>query len=293
MTSGPLTANAARLAGAEAAERRGQLLLTMPGLLLVLVLLVVPLVWLIVLSAFGADGELSLENYARLGTPLYVHVLVTTLKISLLTTALVALLSYPVAYLLSQLPARLATLGLFCVILPFWTSVLVRTYAWLVLLQRNGLVNSGLESIGAIDQPLGLVHNEIGTIVGMVHVMMPYMIMPLYAAMRSIDQLHMDAAATCGASPSRAFFDVFLPQTRSALFAGVVLVFVLCLGFYLTPALLGGGNVTMVSMQIESNVREYGNWGAASALGAIIIAVTVVTLGVLRRALRIDPQVVK
>jgi ABC-type spermidine/putrescine transport system permease subunit I len=288
LVTAPEPKNAARLARADRAEAVQLGLLTAPGLLLVVLLLVAPLAWLGVLSFIGDGGGFSFENYERLTTPLYVKVVLSTLQISAVTTVVTALLGYPVAYLLSQAPKRVAALCLVMVILPFWTSVLVRTYAWIVLLQRNGLINETLIALGLTDAPLNLTHNALGTVIGMVHIMLPFMIMPLYSTMSGIDGAYLKAASTCGASPARAFRDVFFPMTREALFSGVILVFVLCLGFYLTPALLGGGKVPMVSMQIESNVREYGNWGAASALGVLVIVLTVMVLGVLRKTLRID-----
>jgi ABC-type spermidine/putrescine transport system permease subunit I len=164
----------------------------------------------------------------------------------------------------------------------------VRTYSWLVLLQRRGLINSWLVGMGVISEPIPLVNNFFGTVVGMLHVLLPFMILPLYSSMKSIDPTYVKAASSCGASPLRAFWDMFFPLSRPGLFAGTVLVFILCLGFYLTPALLGGGRVSMWSMQIANNVSTYSNWGAASSLGVLLLVVTLVILAVLNRVFRVD-----
>jgi ABC-type spermidine/putrescine transport system permease subunit I len=139
-----------------------------------------------------------------------------------------------------------------------------------------------------ISTPLPLVHNMLGTVIGMVHVMLPFLILPLYASMRSIDPVYMRAAANCGATPSQAFRQVFLPMSLPGLAAGVALVFVLCLGFFVTPALLGGGRVAMWAMQIANNISVYGNWGAASALGVVLLVVTAIILYAFKRLFRVD-----
>ena len=174
------------------------------------------------------------------------------------------------------------------VILPFWTSLLVRTYAWLVLLQRQGLINTWMIDLGIIDEPMRLVHNFTGTVIGMVHILLPFLVLPLFAAMKSIDRDYLKAAANLGASPTRAFWQVFFPLSLPGLFAGVVLVFVLCLGFYVTPALLGGGKTIMWAMRIETSVNLYANWGAASALGVVLLIVTLGLLYILNKAFRLD-----
>jgi putative spermidine/putrescine transport system permease protein len=273
---------------AERREAIGLAVLAAPGLVIVVLLLIVPVGWLFVLSFIGKSGSFSFENYTRMTESVYVITFVTTFQIAAIVTVGTILLGYPVAYLLSQLSPRTAAICMVFVILPFWTSVLVRTYAWLVLLQRRGLINTWLVSLGVISEPIPLVNNFFGTVIGMLHVLLPFMILPLYASMKAIDPAHLKAAANCGASPLRAFWDVFFPLSRPGLFAGTVLVFVLCLGFYLTPALLGGGRVSMWSMQIGTNVSTYSNWGAASALGVLLLLVTIVILALLNRVFRVE-----
>jgi putative spermidine/putrescine transport system permease protein/spermidine/putrescine transport system permease protein len=250
-----------------------------PALVLIGIILFIPVGWLFWLSFFDSAGQLTWENYARMGeSRAYIKTFRTTIEISIIVTAVSVLLGYPLAYLLSQLPRRAAGICMIFVILPFWTSLLVRTYAWLVLLQRRGVINTWLVDMGIIDEPLRLVHNFTGTVIGMLHILLPFLILPLYAAMKSIDRDYLKAAANLGASPVRAFWQVFFPLSLPGLFAGVVLVFVLCLGFYVTPALLGGGKVQMWAMRIESSVNLYANWGAASALGVVLLVVTLILL---------------
>ena len=281
-----LNATALRRQGAR--ERRALAFLTLPGALLIFVVLILPIGWLFWLSFFGPSGEATLDNYARMLRPVYVRTFISTFQVAGLVTLVCVLLGYPVAYLLSQLPDRVAGILMIFVILPFWTSVLVRTYAWLVLLQRTGLINTWLTDAGIITEPLPLVHNLLGTVIGMVHVMLPFLILPLYASMKAIDPVYMRAAANCGASPSQAFRQVFLPMSLPGLAAGVGLVFVLCLGFFVTPALLGGGRVAMWAMQIANNISVYGNWGAASALGVVLLVVTAIILFVFKRLFKVE-----
>ncbi|MFX0540878.1 ABC transporter permease [Roseovarius sp. S4756] len=259
------------------AEQRRLLSLSLPAFILVGSLVLVPIGWLFWLSIYGTDG-FTLENYTRLMHPSYKITLITTFELAFLVTGLCILLGYPVAYLASQLGPRMSSIVLLCVLFPFWTSLLVRTYAWLVLLQRKGLINTWLMDMGLIEAPLKLVHNFTGTTIGMVHIMLPFFVLPLYASMKTVDLDLMKAAANLGASPIKAFWQIYVPLTLTGLGAGVILVFVLSLGFYVTPALLGGGRVMMWAMQIERSMAVYADWGAASALGVVLL---VMTLGIL------------
>ncbi|RKF16949.1 ABC transporter permease [Roseovarius spongiae] len=259
------------------AEQRNLMALSLPAFILVGSLVLLPMGWLFWMSIYGADG-FTAENYTRLLHPSYKKTLITTFELAFLVTGLCILLGYPLAYLASQLKPRMASLVLLCVLFPFWTSLLVRTYAWLVLLQRRGLINNWLMEWGLIDTPLKLVHNFTGTTIGMVHIMLPFFVLPLYASMKTVDYDLMKAASNLGASPVRAFWQIYVPLTLSGLGAGVILVFVLSLGFYVTPALLGGGRVMMWAMQIERSMAVYADWGAASALGVVLL---VMTLGIL------------
>lgn len=281
--------HAAGLRRDERLERWKLFGLASPAILLVLVILVVPVGWLFYVSFVGADGNFSLENYERMvSRKSYLRIFVTTFQVSILTTALCIVIGYPLAYFISQLPTRWANLCLVTVLLPFWTSLLVRTYAWLVLLQKQGLVNQWAISLGLWDEPLKFVHNMTGTLIGMVHIMLPFLILPVYSAMRAIDKDYLKAASNLGASPHRAFWTVFFPLSTPGLFAGSLMVFVLCLGFFVTPAVLGGGRVIMVSMKIVSNIELFVNWGAASSLGVVLLVLTVIILWIASRFTRLE-----
>jgi putative spermidine/putrescine transport system permease protein/spermidine/putrescine transport system permease protein len=270
-------------------ERLALFSLSGPAVLLVTLTMLLPVGWLFWLSFLNDAGGFSLEHYRRIWEqPSYGRAFRLTFEISFITTAICILLGYPLAYVLSQLPRRAANLCMIAVMLPFWTSLLVRTYAWLVLLQRQGVINSWGIKLGLWDAPLALVHNLTGTLIGMVHIMLPFLVLPVYASMRAIDKDYLKAAANLGASPARAFWLVFLPLSLPGLLAGALMVFILCLGFYVTPAVLGGGKITMVANRIATDIELFFNWGAASALGVVLFVLTGMILFAASRLIRLD-----
>jgi putative spermidine/putrescine transport system permease protein/spermidine/putrescine transport system permease protein len=272
-----------------AKERRVLLGLTSPAVLCVLTIMVIPVAWLFYLSFIGSDGNFSLEHYQRmLDSKSYARIFFTTFKVSLLTTVICVFIGYPLAYFLSQLPTRVANICMLSVLLPFWTSLLVRTYSWLVLLQRKGIINQVGMDMGFWDEPLKLVHNLSGTLIGMVHIMLPFLILPLYASMKSIPQDYMKASSNLGATPTQSFWQVFFPLSMPGLMAGSLIVFILSLGFFVTPAILGGGKVIMVAMQITSNIELFFDWGAASALGVVLLVMTFAVLFIASKLMRLD-----
>ncbi len=263
--------------------------LATPAFLAVVAIILIPVGWLFYLSFVGSDGQWSLENYRKMiEYKSYARVFMTTFQVSFLTTLLCILIGYPLAYFLAMLPQRLAGFFMLTVLLPFWTSLLVRTYAWLVLLQKNGILNDFAISAGIWDTPVKLVHNMTGTLIGMAHIMLPFLVLPLYGSMRKIDRDMMHAASNLGASPIQAFWKVYFPLSISGMVAGSLIVFVLCLGFYVTPAVLGGGRVVMVATQITAILENQFNWGAASALGVVLLVATIVVLYAASRLLRLD-----
>ncbi len=288
-TSADAGQNASMLKSEDRSERLTFFGLSTPAVLGILIVVFLPIFWLSSLSFFNAAGELSTENYMRIfNSALYRRTYVVTFQISIAVTVICVLLGYPLCYWLSRLPSRIAALLMVFVLVPFWTSVLVRTYAWLVLLQRKGIINSSLMSAGIIEEPLQLAHNLTGSIIGMVHIMLPFLILPLYATMRSIDTDLVRAAVGLGSSPSGAFWRVFFPMSLPGLFAGVVLVFILSLGFFVTPALLGGGRVQMLAQRIESTITVYANWGAASALGVVLLLLALAVIWQMNRVFGLD-----
>jgi putative spermidine/putrescine transport system permease protein len=208
------------------------------------------------------------------------NVLGRTFWISGVVTLACVLLGFPLAYLAASLPARRANLLLLFVMLPFWTSLLVRTAAWIVVLQREGIINSALLAGGLIDAPLQMIFNRFGVYVAMTHILLPFMVLPLYSVMKSVPPVYVRAATSLGASPWTAFRRVYLPQTLPGLSAGCLLVFVQALGYYITPALVGGAEDQMISYLIAFYTSRTVNWGMAAALSTILLASTLVLCGV-------------
>lgn len=270
-------ANRDGLAWDAAVERLVSLGFALPCIAVVTVAVVLPCGWLFYLSLYGADGTLSFENYARIieGAS-YTRIFITTFQVSLATVLACVLIGVPLAAFINGLPPKTAVLFLAAVLLPFWTSLLVRAYAWLVLLQRTGLVNSALVSLGITDAPLELAFNHFATVLGMTHIMLPIFVLPVLGAMRAIDPGLVRAAASLGATRAFTVRTVFLPLAAPGIAAGMILVFVMSLGFYVTPAILGGGNVNVISMRIARSLSNYSNWGAASALGVLLLLFTAV-----------------
>ena len=263
--------------------------LSLPSILVVVLIIVIPVGWLFYLSVLGRGGEFSLVNYEKMITyKSYARVFLTTFQVSFLTTLICILIGYPLAYFLAQLSDRMAAICMLAVLLPFWTSLLVRTYAWLVLLQKKGILNDFAIQIGLWDTPIKLVHNLTGTLIGMAHIMLPFLVLPLYGAMKRIEREMMHAAANLGANSIQVFWKVFFPLSLPGLVAGSLIVFVLCLGFYVTPAVLGGGRVVMVATQITAILENQFNWGAASALGVVLLVSTLLILYLAAKFLKLD-----
>lgn len=207
---------------------------------------------------------------------IYLDIFARTFWMSLAITAICLVLAYPLAYLLANLPTRQGNLLMILVLLPFWTSILVRVAAWIVLLQSGGLINSALISLGIIEQPLQLVFNRSGVYVAMVHIMLPFMILPIYSVMKGISPSYMRAAVSLGCHPFASFWRVYFPQTLAGVGAGCLLVFILSIGYYITPALLGSPNDQMISYFVAFYTNTTINWGMATALGGLLLAATLV-----------------
>jgi putative spermidine/putrescine transport system permease protein len=213
----------------------------------------------------------------------YSGILVRTFQVSFFVTVLCLLLAYPLSYWLSTLPERKANILMILVLVPFWTSILVRVAAWIVLLQSEGLVNGALLGMGVISEPLALLFNRTGVIISMVHILLPFMILPLYSVMKSVPPTYVRAAVSLGSAPLAAFFRVYVPQTFPGIGAGALLVFILSIGYYITPALLGGADDQMLSYYIARYTNVEVNWGMACALGALLLVTTMVLYAIYRR----------
>ena len=220
------------------------------------------------------------------GSAAFSQILFRTFEMSAVVTVFALLLGYPLAYWLSTLSARKANMLMILVLVPFWTSVLVRSASWIVLLQSNGLVNRALMGLGIVDAPLPLLFNRLGVIIAMVHILLPFMILPLYSVMKSVPSTYLRAAVSLGSSPLAAFFRVYVPQTYPGIGAGGLLVFILSIGYYVTPALLGGADDQMLSYYIARYTNVNVNWGMACALGAVLLSATLVLYALYRKVVK-------
>jgi putative spermidine/putrescine transport system permease protein len=225
----------------------------------------------------GPDG--AIEQRSR-DEAVYLDVFLRTFKIALVVTVICLVLGFPLCYLLVSLPNRIAYPMMVFVLVPFWTSLLVRTSAWVVLLQDNGVVNETLMALHLITQPLALIYNRTGVYIAMVHILLPFLVLPLYSVMRGISPDYMRAAASLGARPMRAFLRIYMPQCMPGLTAGCLLVFTVALGFYITPQLVGGASDRMVSYFIAFFTNVSGNWGLACALSVWLLLATLALYGV-------------
>lgn len=251
----------------------GRIWLVLPAALVLAVAFLGPVGWL--LARAFTFPEPGLQNFAVLWErPVYLKVIGNTLLISAVVTPVVVLLAFPVAHLMAHGSARLRRWLIFLVLVPFWTSLLVRAFATAILLQRHGVVNSLLVTLGLVDEPLPLLYNFGGLLAGCVQVLLPFVIFPLYSSMVRIDPAYMKAAATLGANPVRAFVRVYLPLTLPGLMTGAILVFISTLGYYVIPALLGGPRQQMISQMIQDQIATFGNWGMAGALSLVLLVVT-------------------
>ena len=219
---------------------------------------------------YDVDGNIVMKNEDR---QIYLFIFGRTLWISLLVTVLGLLLGYPVAYLLATLPLKYSNVLMIAVLLPFWTSLLVRTTSWIVLLQTNGVINDLLVWTGIISEEgrIQMIYNQMGTVIAMTHILLPFMVLPLYSVMKTIPPSYMRAALSLGAKPFTAFVRVYAPQTVPGIGAGSILVFILSVGYYITPALVGGRTGQMISNFIAFHMQKSLNWGLAAGLGGILL----------------------
>jgi mannopine transport system permease protein len=263
------------------------LLLAAPFLLLVALVFVWPLLTLLRESLLVPAP--TLEHYARaFHEPVYLRVMLRTLRIAALVTAACLVLAYPLAWVMGRSKGLGLALLAAAVLLPLWTSVLVRTYAWMVLLQRNGVINQWLTKLGLIDQPIQLLYTEAAVVLAMAHVLLPFMVLPIYSALKGIPEDYARAAQMLGASNWSTFREVIWPLSLPGVTSGCLMVFLLALGFFVTPALIGGPQQMMIATLVSQQVREMLDWPFAGALvGVLLVFVLGLTL-VFRRAVRID-----
>ncbi|HEV7251895.1 MAG TPA: ABC transporter permease [Mesorhizobium sp.] len=262
-------------------------LLIAPAMLVLAVVFVIPLARLFSLAFSDPAGALA-PFQTLVESPVYRQVAVNTLVVAAVVTAICAILAWPVAYMLSRLKGIWFLVALYGVLFPFWISVLVRTFAWMLLLERNGPLNRFLMGFGLTDGPVALLFNNVGVMIGMVHVLLPYMILPLYSAMTRIDQRLLLASDGLGAGLLDTFRRIYFPLCLPGLAGGATFVFLLSLGFFITPALLGGSNAITLSMLIASFVNDRLAWSLAAAGSLALLAIVLMIMGLTARLLPLE-----
>ena len=254
-------------------KRYGAMLLVLPGLLFLAVLFVWP-VGRLVATSFGGWEDPFAQYERILTSTVYVRVLGRTFLLSAQVVALCLLLGYPLAYVLSRVGPLAKVVIVLCVLIPFWTNLLVRSYGWIILLNPQGALNGLLELVGLGPSPVPLVYNSTGVLIGMTQIMLPYCVLPLAAVMSRIDPSLENAARSLGASPVSAFLRVYFPLTLPGVFAGCLLVFMISLGFFVVPAILGGPGDILLAQLIEFNINNTLNWPFAAALSTLLLVAT-------------------
>lgn len=263
------------------------LLLLAPALLVLVLVFVIPLGRLFSL-AFTDPAGTWVPFHTLLASPVYRQVAFNTFMVALVVTLVCVVLAWPVAYILSRLKGVWFVIALYGVLFPFWISVLVRTFAWMLLLERNGPLNRMLAGSGLTDGPIALLFNNTGVVIGMVHVLLPYMILPLYAAMARIDSRLLQASDGLGAGLLDTFRRIYLPLCIPGLAGGAIFVFLLSLGFFITPALLGGANAITLSMLIANFVNDRLAWSLAAAASLVLLLIVLLIMSLTARMLPLE-----
>ncbi|MBW2057813.1 MAG: ABC transporter permease [Deltaproteobacteria bacterium] len=257
---------------------RANIMMVMPAFFLLTVLYLYPMFQIGWISL--TDPSPGLQNYQKIFTSsTYGKIFYQTFSMCVVVTLICLVLGYLIAYTVDHVESRrTVALMLFFILVPFWTSILIRAYSWIVILRQDGIINHFLMRLGLTSEPAVLVRNRFGVIVGMVHVMLPFMILPILSVMKGIDKQLILAARSLGASPFTIFWRIYVPLSMPGVYAGVILVFVLSLGFYITPVLLGGGKFVMLSEYIALQIQLVLKWGMGSALAILLL---VMVLGLL------------
>lgn len=259
--------------------------LALPTILLLMAFFIVPVAILLMRSV--TDPTLGFQNYAELiGSKTYISIFYNTFFISALVTLITIMIAFPVAWALAIFPPVLGNIVLAIILLSMWTNLLARTYAWMVLLQKTGLINRMLISTGLIDAPLQLTNNLVGVTIGMVYIMLPFMILPLLGVIKKIDPATLQAAALCGATKAQALRKILIPLSLPGIASGGLMVFVMSLGYFVTPALLGGTSNMMLAEMIAQQVQSLVNWGLGGAAAFVLLVLTLLLYAIQLRYLQ-------
>ena len=261
------------------------MLLMLPALAMLLLVFITPLGWFFQQSLISDPdaGPLWDTIVSVVTARAVLQAIVTTNWISLLVTATVLLLGYPIAYYLANNRGPRFTLVIFCIVVPYFTSIIVRTYSWMVLLGTHGLVNQALLATGIVHTPVKMLYNQPAIVIGMTYVLLPYMVLTLYDAMKTIDPTLMRAARGMGASGAMIFRRIYLPLSMHGVISGALIVFILSIGFFITPALMGGPSDVMIAMLIERSVEITVDWSSAAVMSLLLLAVTLVLYAIYYR----------
>ena len=271
--------------------KRGNLLgLIIPLLAYLLFFYAYPALQMIGRSFFAPDFTLKFYN-DFLNIAAFKIVMLNTFSIAFFATLLCLALGYPIAYLLTMVSQKVSQILILLIVIPFWISILVRSYAWMVLLGRNGIVNQLLIKLGIIQSAIPLMHNRFGVYVGMINILLPFIVLPLFSVMKGIDKNLVKSAQILGAPPWKAFLKVFFPLSLPGVAGGGLLVFIMALGFFITPALLGGARDTMIAQLIQIQVVDLVNWSLGSALATILLLNALIVFFIYNRFLGIDRMV--
>ncbi len=254
----------------------GNAMLLYPVLAFLLIFFVLPIGWFFVKSALDYEGNFLLMLYQTFTSGLFLTVAWKTVWLSLVVTLLSLACAYPIAYTLTRSGSLRFTLIIICVIVPYFTSIIVRTYSWMIILGTNGVVNAFLMHTGIISKPLGLMYNMTGVTIGMTYVLLPYFVLTLFSSMKGIDMWLLHAGRGMGASNFYIFRRIFFPLSMPGIISGFLIVYILAIGFFVTPALMGGPNDTMLAMLIQRNIEVSVNWPLASALSLFLLVITLI-----------------
>lgn len=266
--------------------KKGPFITVSPVVLWLAAFLLVPLIIVIIMSFFtrGAYGQIeykfTTENYVRLLKPIYLKVLLSSLWLSLLTTVLCLGLGYPFAYYIAHAPKKYKMILFMLIIIPFWTNTLIRTYAWIVLLRTEGIINSYLLRFGLIHVPIQILYTQPAVLLGLVYTLFPFMVLPLYASIEGMDKAYLEAASDLGAPPMKAFFKITVPLTMPGIAAGCILVFIPTLGLFFIPDLMGGSKIMLISNLIKNQFLTARDWPFGSAISIVVILLTFVLIGI-------------
>ncbi|ATO49237.1 MULTISPECIES: ABC transporter permease [Brevibacillus] len=271
-------------------------LLALPGFLWLTIFFLVPMLFVVILSFLkrGVYGqivyEFTLANYARFFESLYVQIFIETLLVSLGTTFICLLLGYPLAYMITRLDRKWQNMWLLLVMIPFWINFLVRSYAWVIILRTQGLVNTVLQSLGLIDQPLTLLYTPGAVLLGMVYALLPFIILPIYVSLEQLDRKKLEAAYDLGATPAKTFWHITLPLTMPGVVSGCILVFVSSLGMFVVPDVMGGAKSSLFGNVIQNQFLSARDWPFGSALSMVIVLFSIIMIYLYYRATKMQEK---